>query len=113
MPRLLNNNGLTIVLMLLFAASIFGQWLMCWHVENEDLSRHGEAAITLRQYTTDPAVVSSMFENWESEFLQMSVYVVLTAMLIQKGPAESKAPDGPPRPSLRHRAQRRPLALTA
>ena len=33
------------------------------------------------------------FENWESEFLQMSAYVVLTAFLFQRGSAESKDPD--------------------
>ena len=97
MPRILKNNGLTIVLMLLFAATIIGQWVMGCHVENEELSRHGEAAITLGQYATDPNFVSTVFENWESEFLQMSAYVVLTAILIQKGSAESKDPNEPPR----------------
>lgn len=97
MASFLKNNGLTIVLMLLFAATIVGQWVMGWHVENEDLTRHGEAAISLGQYATHPAFISSVFENWESEFLQMSAYVVLTAILIQKGSAESKAPDEPPR----------------
>ena len=97
MTRIWKNNSLTIVLMLLFAATIIGQWLMGWHVENEELGRHGEAAITLGQYTTDPNFVSAVFENWESEFLQMSAYVVLTAILVQKGSAESKAPDEPPR----------------
>ena len=97
MTRIWKNNSLTIVLMLLFAATIIGQWLTGWHVENEELSRHGEAAITLGQYATDPNFISTVFENWESEFLQMSAYVVLTAILIQKGSAESKAPDEPPR----------------
>jgi hypothetical protein len=97
MPRLLKNNGLTIVLMLLFAGSLIGQLLTGWRVENEDLGRHGEAAITLGQYAVDPSFISAVFENWESEFLQMSAYVVLTAILIQKGSAESKAPDEPPR----------------
>ena len=32
-------------------------------------------------------------ENWESEFLQMSAYVVLTAFLYQRGSAESRDPD--------------------
>jgi hypothetical protein len=35
-----------------------------------------------------------VFENWESEFLQMAMYVVLTAVLIQQGSAESKQGDG-------------------
>ena len=35
MPKLIKDNGLTIVLLLLFAASIIGQWLSGWAVENE------------------------------------------------------------------------------
>lgn len=97
MPRILKDNGLTIVLMLLFLASIIGQWLTGWKVENEELERHGEAAITLIAYASNPEFVSSVFENWESEFLQMSAYVVLTAMLVQRGSAESRDPDEPPR----------------
>ena len=34
-----------------------------------------------------------MFENWESEFLQMAAYVLLTVFLFQKGSSESKKPD--------------------
>ncbi len=97
MPNVLKNNGLTIVLMLLFAGSLIGQLVAGWNVENEELGRHGEAAVTLGQYAVGSAFISSVFENWESEFLQMSAYVVLTAILIQKGSAESKAPGEPPR----------------
>ncbi|MBE1526900.1 glycerol uptake facilitator-like aquaporin [Sphingopyxis sp. OAS728] len=93
----LKDNGLTIVLLLLFAGSIAGQWLTGWHVAVEDAVRHGEPAMTLGAYSFSPEFLSSVFENWESEFLQMSAYVVLTAMLIQKGSAESKDPDDPPR----------------
>lgn len=42
--------------------------------------------------------LSALFENWESEFLQMSAYVILTAMLFQRGSAESRDPDDPDRP---------------
>lgn len=99
MPRILKDNGLTIVLMLLFAASIVGHFVAGWQVENEELVRHGEAAITSGAYFADPAFWSSVFENWESEFLQMSPYVVLTAFLFQRGSAESDDPDAPPRDS--------------
>ena len=34
------------------------------------------------------------FENWESEFLQMGMYVVLTTKLRQKGSSESKPLEG-------------------
>jgi hypothetical protein len=95
--KLFKNNGLTIVLMLLFLGSILGQWIAGWKVQNEELARHGEDMLSLAAYAVDPEFISSVFENWESEFLQMSAYVVLTAMLIQKGSAESRDPDDPPR----------------
>jgi hypothetical protein len=83
--------------MALFLLSLLGHWLMGWHFENAELSEHGAKALTLAQYTADPQFLSTVFENWESEFLQMGMYVLLTAILVQKGSAESKDPDEPPR----------------
>lgn len=79
--------------MLLFAATIFGQWISGWQVANRDAARHGDQLMGLAAYATSPEFLASLFENWESEFLQMSAYVVLTAMLVQRGSAESKDPD--------------------
>ncbi|WP_070151871.1 DUF6766 family protein [Sphingobium phenoxybenzoativorans] len=95
--RFLKNNGLTLVLLLLFAGSIFGQWLAGWHVAMDDARRHGQPILSLLAYTASPEFLSSVFENWESEFLQMATYVVLTACFIQRGSAESKDPDAPTR----------------
>ncbi|HWT43854.1 MAG TPA: DUF6766 family protein [Sphingopyxis sp.] len=95
--RFIRNNSLTIVLLLLFAGSIVGQWIAGWHVALEDALRHGQPGMTLLGYTGSPEFLSSVFENWESEFLQMSAYVLLTATLVQRGSAESKNPDDPPR----------------
>lgn len=89
----LRDNGLTISLLLLFAISIAGQWIAGWHVANTDAARHGQPLMGLLSYAVSAEFLSSVFENWESEFLQMSAYVVLTAMLFQRGSAESKDPD--------------------
>jgi hypothetical protein len=97
MSKLLKNNGLTIALMLLFLVSLLGQWVFGWMFENQELARHGEETISLSAFLRDPEFLSSVFENWESEFLQMSAYILLTAVLIQKGSAESKSPEGKPR----------------
>lgn len=97
MPKALKNNGLTIVLMALFLVSIVGQLFAGWHYQNQELAEHGAKTLSLGAYAVDPEFLSSVFENWESEFLQMSTYVVLTAMLLQKGSSESRAPDDPPR----------------
>ena len=97
MAKLLKNNGLTLALLLLFASSITGQWLAGWHVTNEELRQHGGAAMTLAGYTVSPDFLSAVFENWESEFLQMAMYVLLTGILVQRGSAESRDPDDGPR----------------
>lgn len=91
--RRLRDNGLTIALLMLFAVSIFGQWIAGWHVANHDAVRHGEPLMSLSAYAVSADFLSSVFENWESEFLQMATYVVLTALLFQRGSAESKDPD--------------------
>jgi len=95
--RLLKDNGLTIALLALFVVCIAGQYISGWYVELEDARRHAEPGLTLLAYAVSPQFLSSVFENWESEFLQMAAYVVLTAFLIQRGSAESKDPDAPPR----------------
>jgi hypothetical protein len=97
MTRFLKNNGLTVALMLLFALSIVGQLLTGWRFENAELAKHGGQALTLARYMADAQFLSTVFENWESEFLQMSAYVLLTCWLFQKGSAESADPDDPPR----------------
>jgi Domain of unknown function (DUF6766) len=43
-------------------------------------------------YVTSGHFVEATFENWESEFLQMGAYVVLTALLVQRGSSESRSP---------------------
>lgn len=90
--KLFRNNGLTIALTGLFLVSLLGHWLAGWHVANADLLSHGQPQLSLAKYTTDPQFLSTVFENWESEFLQMGMYVLLTALLVQRGSAESKDP---------------------
>jgi hypothetical protein len=58
--------------------------------ENHALVEHGQAQQGLLAYLVSGAFLSSLFENWESEFLQMGLYVLLTVWLRQKGSSESK-----------------------
>jgi hypothetical protein len=91
--RILKNNGLTIVLVALSLLTVAGMMLTGWSVHNQELSQHGQTQIGLTAYAASGHFLSAIFENWESEFLQMSAYVVLTAFLFQRGSAESKDPD--------------------
>lgn len=93
MRKFLHHNGLSVVLLALFLFSLLGQSLTGHRVLNEEQREHGQPTISFPEYLTTGHFVEAVFENWESEFLQMSVYVVFTVFLFQKGSAESKDPD--------------------
>jgi hypothetical protein len=94
MKRFLRDNSLSIVFISLFIVVwLAGQSIAGLHVYNDEQREHGELEITFTQYLTTPHFVEATMENWESEFLQMFLYVVLTAILFQRGSAESKDPD--------------------
>ena len=93
MSKLIKDNGLSLVLLLLFMGSIIGHCLTGWHFQSQQLQDHGQPPLGLLAYLKDPQFLATVFENWESEFLQMSAYVVLTAFLFQRGSAESADPD--------------------
>lgn len=91
--RFIRDNGLTIVLLVLSLSTIAGMLLTGWNVYKQQLLEHGPQQIDLASYALSGHFLSAIFEKWESEFLQMSAYVMLTAFLFQRGSAESKDPD--------------------
>jgi hypothetical protein len=93
MRRFLRDNGLSITLFFLFAVSLAGQAITGWRAHAEELRLHGFPSIGLLEYMGSGHFISAVFENWESEFLQMAAYVLLTVFLFQKGASESKKPD--------------------
>lgn len=91
--KTLKDNSLTIVLLIATFATLIGMILTGHSVYDDELIEHGRRAVSMADYLQSGHFLSALFENWESEFLQMSAYVVLTAFLFQKGSAESKDPD--------------------
>jgi len=90
MRRGFRAYGLSIVITLLFVCSMVGQTLAGLRVFNEEQRGHGRAEVTLSGYVRTGHFLEATGENWESEFLQMMAYVLLTACLYQVGSAESK-----------------------
>ena len=87
------NNGLSLVMFGLFVLLLFAQSLAGYHEYNDNQQAHQQPHIQYVEYLTSGHFWGSVFENWESEFLQMAAYVVLTVFLYQRGSAESKDPD--------------------
>jgi hypothetical protein len=89
----LGRNGLSVALAALFLLFMVGQTYFGWHEYNADQRSHSEPEATLPQYLTSGHFLEATAENWESEFLQMFAYVLLTVRLFQKGSSESKDPE--------------------
>jgi hypothetical protein len=93
MRRFFHNNGLSIVLFGLFSLMLVGQYLTGHKEYNNDQREHNQPIVGYVEYFGEGHFIEAVFENWESEFLQMGMYVVLTIFLFQKGSSESKTPD--------------------
>ncbi|MBX9853348.1 MAG: hypothetical protein K2X86_16505, partial [Cytophagaceae bacterium] len=88
------RNSLSIVLTSIFFLSLLGQIYTGWYEYNEELSEKGGSEVSLPYYLTTGHFFSATFENWQSEFLQMALYVLLTVSLRQWGSSESKPLEG-------------------
>jgi hypothetical protein len=73
----LGDRGLGWVLLALFLSSWIGQAIFQVGFENESW----------------PAFWASTFENWQSEFLQLFTFMVLTSVLVFRGSPESRDSD--------------------
>ncbi|GHO48880.1 DUF6766 family protein [Ktedonospora formicarum] len=89
MRRIFYENGLSIVLFALFLACVIGQSLTGYQVYNQDQQEHHQPQVKYETYLVSGYLLESLAENWESEFLQMGLFVLLTAFLFQKGSPES------------------------
>jgi hypothetical protein len=95
MRRWVRDHGLLLANAGLFLVFFAGMVLAGVRAYNGDQQAHGQAAVSLWGYLKTGDFVEATFENWESEFLQMGMYVVLTAYLFLRGSSESKPLDEP------------------
>jgi hypothetical protein len=93
MPRWVKDNGLSIGFGLIFLASLAGQAISGHDsVDHEALLHQGDP-ISLGHYVTSALFWADVMENWQSEYLQFSLYIFATVWLLQKGSNESKELD--------------------
>jgi hypothetical protein len=95
MTRRVRENALSISLLVLFLISVVGQVAFGLSAYNDERLERHLPPVPLEAYLSTGHFVEALFENWESEFLQMGIFVWLSARLLQKGSAESKPVDEP------------------
>jgi membrane protein implicated in regulation of membrane protease activity len=92
MRRLWRENSLSLVFLLFFALAVAGQAFAGWHEFNDEALAHQEETISLGRYLTTSSFGNALLENWQSEYLQFTLYILLTVWFIQRGSPESKEP---------------------
>ena len=93
MRRFLRENSLSIVFLALFVAALVGQAIAGHADFNEQQVRHGDPTMTMGRYVVSSEFGVDVMENWQSEYLQFTLFIVLTVWLLQRGSPESKELD--------------------
>lgn len=94
MIKFIRNNSLSVVFLLLFLFAITGQFITGMNEHNKERAEDGKTSLSAGEYIQSGHFIQATFENWESEFLQMALFVLLTIFLYQKGSSESKTFEG-------------------
>jgi hypothetical protein len=90
MRRFLRDNSLTLFFGLLCVLAILGDAAAGVRVFNAEAQQHGEETISFWRYLVSARFGEAMAENWQSEFLQFSFFIMATVWLYQRGSVDSK-----------------------
>jgi hypothetical protein len=90
MKHRLKENGLSLFFLGTFLLAIVGQSIAGQRAHNAELTDHGEEPLTWWGYVTSVDFGGAVMENWQSEFLQFSLFIGVTIWLVQRGSPESK-----------------------
>jgi hypothetical protein len=93
MWRFARSNGLGLFFGGIFLVTLIGQALVGHADFNHQQLSHHDDAISLGRYVFSSSFGSDVMENWQSEFLQFSLYIAATVWLLQRGSPESKPMD--------------------
>jgi hypothetical protein len=91
--RFLRDNGLSLFFGGIFLATLLAEALVGHANFNHQQLAHQGDPITLWQFVTSSAFGTDVMENWQSEYLQFSLYIFGTVWFLQRGSPESKPLD--------------------
>jgi hypothetical protein len=91
--RFVRSNSLSLGFGALFLAALIGQAFAGVAEFNNQQIADGLATVSFGRYVTSADFAVDVTENWQSEYLQFLLYVVLTVWLVQRGSPESKKLD--------------------
>ncbi len=90
--RFVRENSLSLFFGGIFVAALTGQALVGHGLFNEQQLLHHGDPVSLGRYLTSSEFAVDVAENWQSEYLQFTLYILGTVWLLQRGSPESKPP---------------------
>jgi hypothetical protein len=87
------NNSLSLFFLVLFLGTVFGQSLAGHRAYNQQQLAHESSTISYARYLVSSDFGEAVMENWQSEFLQFTFFILATVWLVQRGSNESKKPE--------------------
>jgi hypothetical protein len=90
MRRHLRESSLALFFLAIFLASLVGQALVGHSDFNDEQLAHGDPTMSLGRFLTSSAFLVDVMENWQSEYLQFTLFIIATVWLVQRGSTESK-----------------------
>jgi uncharacterized protein DUF6766 len=88
--KAITNNSLTLFFLALFIGTVIAQALVGHEAFNDEQNQHDEPRISLARYVVSSSFGAALMENWQSEYLQFTLFVLMTVWLLQRGSPESK-----------------------
>jgi hypothetical protein len=88
--RALRNNGLSLFFLAIFLAALVGQAIAGSAEFNNEAIAHGSETKSLLSYVVSADFGQAVMENWQSEYLQFTLFIIATVWFVQKGSPESK-----------------------
>ncbi len=95
MARFPRENSLSVFFFVIFLLAVGFQSLAGWHDFTNDQLRHGDQPMSYGSYLLSSEFGQALLENWQSEYLQFTLYILATVWLVQRGSPESKELDKP------------------
>jgi hypothetical protein len=92
--RWLRDNSLSLFFFALLIGSLVGQAISGNEVYNDDAVAHDEPQIGFWRYVVSSHFGQAVLENWQSEYLQFTLFILATIWLYQKGSPESSEEPG-------------------
>ena len=93
MSRFVRENSLGLAFLSLFLATLVGQAFVGHADFNHEQIAHQDETVSLWRYVTSSAYWVDVMENWQSEYLQFTLFILGTVWLVQRGSPESKEVD--------------------